>query len=184
MDASELQTVLAAHAAWVKNEPGGKRADLSGADLSRANLRDANLRGANLSDADLSGANLSDADLSRADLSRTCLSTNFGKLARKFAKECPATTTGGRIVYRTEKSQHVGSTRYEIGKTYIAPALSWSVETECHPGIYAASLRWMKENYPYVDLVRCYVRDGDWTITAKGAIRCSRIRVLSKYIEE
>ena len=137
-----------------------------------------------LSDNGGNRANLSDADLSDADLSKTCLSTNLGKLARKFAKECPATTTGGRIVYRTEESQHAGSTRYEIGKTYIAPALSWSVETECHPGIYAASLRWMKENYPYVDLVRCYVRDGDWTITAKGAIRCSRIRVLSKYIEE
>lgn len=154
----DLQETLKNHALWL-SENGGSRADLSGADLSDANLRGANLRG-------------------------TCLSTNLGKLARKFAKECPATTTGGRIVYRTKKSQHVGSTRYEIGKTYIAPALSWSVETECHPGIYAASLRWMKENYPYVDLVRCYVRDGDWTITAKGAIRCSRIRVLSEYIEE
>lgn len=82
-------------------------------------------------------------------------------------------------MYRTPRSQHVGSTEYIPGHTYTAPVLSWDVATECHPGIYAASLAWMRKNYEARDLVRCYVRDGDWTITAKGAIRCSRIRVLS-----
>jgi hypothetical protein len=101
------------------------------------------------------------------------------QVARKFAKECPPLRTGGRIVYRAACSQFIGSTDYIPGSTYVASALSWSAETECHPGIYAASLKWMQKEYPARDLVRCYVRDGDWTITAKGAIRCSRIRVLN-----
>ena len=158
------------------------RADLSGANLigtnlSGADLRDADLRRANLSRADLSGANLSGANLSY-----TCLSSELTELAREFAKKCPPLRTGGRIVYRTRSSQFVGNTEYKPGNTYVAPVLSWSVETGCHPGIYAASLEWTRENFPYQDLVRCYVRDGDWTITDKGAIRCSRIRVLG-YVE-
>ena len=169
-----------------------RRADLSGANLSGANLNCANLIGTNLSYTNLSGANLSGANLSRADLrdanlsgadlSGTCLSSELTELAREFAKKCPPLRTGGRIVYRTRSSQFVGNTEYKPGNTYVAPVLSWSVETGCHPGIYAASLEWTRENFPYQDLVRCYVRDGDWTITDKGAIRCSRIRVLG-YVE-
>ncbi len=67
--AEELKAILAKHKAWLNNEDGGERADLSGADLSGANLRDADLSGADLRGADLSGANLRDADLSYADLS-------------------------------------------------------------------------------------------------------------------
>jgi hypothetical protein len=54
----ELQTILARHAAWLRNEPEGTRADLSGADLSGADLSGANLSRADLSRADLSGADL------------------------------------------------------------------------------------------------------------------------------
>ena len=69
-----LKMILDKHRKWLKNEPGGVRANLSGAnlsgaDLSYADLSGANLRGADLSYADLSGANLRGADLSYADLS-------------------------------------------------------------------------------------------------------------------
>ena len=74
MDADKLKQVLIAHGSWVRNQPGGSRADLSRANLSRANLSRANLSGADLSRANLSGANLSRADLSRADLSGANLS--------------------------------------------------------------------------------------------------------------
>jgi uncharacterized protein YjbI with pentapeptide repeats len=159
--------------------------NLSDANLSGANLRDADLSGANLSGADLSGANLRDADLSGANLSDanlsgTCLNPALHNMQRAFINTCRATKHGGRIVYRTEYSQHIGSQHYEPGHTYIAPVLSFSAETECHPGIYAASLNWMRMKYGESKLVRCYVRDGDWTITAKGAIRCERLRVLSQ----
>ena len=44
----QLKDLLAKHKAWLNNEPGGERADLSGANLSGADLSGANLRGADL----------------------------------------------------------------------------------------------------------------------------------------
>jgi hypothetical protein len=155
-------------------------ADLRGADLRRANLSRADLSDANLRGADLSDADLSDADLRGADLSATCLDDNLRAQQRAFCRQCPPLRTGGRIVYRTRYSQHVNAgNEYIPGKTYVAPALSADVATACHPGIYAASLEWMQEEFGDRELVRCYVRDGDWFISAKGAIRCKRLRVLA-----
>ena len=68
MDAEELKDILTEHAAWLSDEPGGKRANLRGADLRGADLRWADLRWADLRRADLRGANLSNADLRGADL--------------------------------------------------------------------------------------------------------------------
>ena len=65
--AAELVEILRKHKMWLSNEPGGERANLSGANLYEANLYEANLRGANLSGADLRGANLSGADLRGAE---------------------------------------------------------------------------------------------------------------------
>ncbi len=59
----ELKTVVAAHQKWKNGEPGGVRADLSGAYLS----------GANLSGADLSGVNLRSADLDKCVLPPTLI---------------------------------------------------------------------------------------------------------------
>mgnify|MGYP003455648224 CR=1 FL=1 len=64
----DIKTVLEKHAAWIRGEEGGKRANLSDANLSDANLYGADLRGANLYGANLSGANLSGANLSYANL--------------------------------------------------------------------------------------------------------------------
>ena len=81
----ELKEILKEHEMWLKDEEGGKRANLSyvnlsNADLSHANLRVANLMGVNLSNsnlhnadltcANLKVANLTDADLTNVDL--TC----------------------------------------------------------------------------------------------------------------
>ena len=75
----ELKEILKEHEMWLKDEKGGKRADLSNADLSGANLWNANLiyadlNGANLSNADLWNANLTSADLTYANLSGADLS--------------------------------------------------------------------------------------------------------------
>ena len=95
MEREDLQKVLATHLKWLKNEDGGKCANLQnanlqvadlqnanlqvadlwganlrGADLQCANLRDANLRGANLQGADLQNANLQVADLQGAKISK------------------------------------------------------------------------------------------------------------------
>jgi uncharacterized protein YjbI with pentapeptide repeats len=65
----ELEKILKKHDLWLKGDPKGERADLSGADLSGANLWRANLIGANLIGANLSGANLRSANLIGANLS-------------------------------------------------------------------------------------------------------------------
>ena len=70
----ELDKVLELHKKWVKNEPEGKRADLSGAELYGADLSGAELYGADLGGADLSGAELYGADLGGADLGGADLS--------------------------------------------------------------------------------------------------------------
>ena len=198
---STVSELLELHRKWVYSEKHEQRlewysldaesranlchANLRGANLFRANLRGANLRdadlcGANLCHANLRDANLRDANLCGADLRGTVLDSAHINHQRAFVKACPVVNRhGGRIVYRTAKSQHVGSTEYLPGHTFVAPWLSFSAETECHPGIYAASLDWMRDNYPNMPLVRCYVRDGEWTISAKGAIRCKKLRVLS-----
>ena len=69
-----LKEILRKHLAWLKNEKGGEKADLSSADLRSANLRSANLRSANLRCADLRSADLRYADLSYADLRSADLS--------------------------------------------------------------------------------------------------------------
>ena len=64
----DLKKVLGNHLKWLKDEPGGERADLCCADLRGADLCDADLCGADLRDADLRSADLRDADLRDADL--------------------------------------------------------------------------------------------------------------------
>ena len=68
-----IKDILDKHAAWLRGEPEGVKADLTGANLSKANLSKANLSGADLAGANLSGANLFGADLSKAGLSGTHL---------------------------------------------------------------------------------------------------------------
>ena len=79
MKVDALKEVLSRHAKWLAGEPGGARANLSGAKingakLNGAKLTDAKLNGAKLIGAFLSGANLSGARLSGADLSGANLS--------------------------------------------------------------------------------------------------------------
>ena len=73
MKQGQLNSVLARHKEWLKNNAEGHRADWSWADLSMANLNGADLRRANLRSADLRGADLNEADLSRADLNEADL---------------------------------------------------------------------------------------------------------------
>ncbi len=68
MTKEQLDEILKKHKMWLKNEPGGERADLRGADLWRANLWGADLWRADLREADLRGADLREANLWGADL--------------------------------------------------------------------------------------------------------------------
>jgi uncharacterized protein YjbI with pentapeptide repeats len=130
--ADELQQILTAHVAYLKNEVNGVRADLAGADLrehavalrgadlsgaylSRANLRGANLYGANLSDADLGYANLRGADLRYADLR----GANLGDADLRYADLRYADLRGANL----SEAIMPGSYTFEVYKSEVVPAL-------------------------------------------------------------
>jgi hypothetical protein len=81
----QLDEIIRKHRAWLNDEEGGERANLSSANLSSADLRYADLRYASLRSADLRyadlryaslrSANLSSADLRYADLRYASLSS-------------------------------------------------------------------------------------------------------------
>jgi len=83
-----IQEILKKHLLWLRDEPNGERADLTGVDLTGedlsginlssailtgTNLSSTDLRSTNLSSTDLRSTNLSGADLRNADLSGTDL---------------------------------------------------------------------------------------------------------------
>ena len=68
MNQAQLTEILTAHKRWLREEPGGARANLTDADLADANLAHADLARANLAGADLADANLAGAYLARAYL--------------------------------------------------------------------------------------------------------------------
>jgi len=171
-----LEKILEAHIKWLRNEPGGKRADLSradlsGADLSRATLCDANLSGAELSETNLSRANLCRADLSRAnlclsDLSDTNLTgANLRDTVLSPLRQPPdaisALVAAGIPIlegiaygWRTRYSMHKGNTHYAPGR-YTANFFSTCAQTECHPGIYFSSRECLHLEYYEVEKVPC-----------------------------
>ena len=83
VSAHELPAIVAAHDAYLRRRPGGRRAclkfrdlsglDLSGCRLAEADLSGAMLRGCRMVRADLRGANLFGADLVRVDLTEAVL---------------------------------------------------------------------------------------------------------------
>lgn len=73
----ELNYILIKHELWLKGDPSGVRAGLSGANLIGAGLSGANLSGANLIGANLYRADLRDADLSYTDLRGANLSYTY-----------------------------------------------------------------------------------------------------------
>jgi uncharacterized protein YjbI with pentapeptide repeats len=73
MTREELNAIVARHQRWLRGEPDGARADLTGADLTGADLTRAVLTRAVLTDAVLTRAVLTDAVLTDADLTRADL---------------------------------------------------------------------------------------------------------------
>ena len=129
MNADDLKSVLAAHAAWLKGDASGKRADLLGADLLGADLRGANLRGANLHLADLhladlrganfSGANLRCADLYDADLTGADLTgANLTGARLRHANLTGARLTGAGLISADLSGANLGGAVMPWGATH------------------------------------------------------------------
>ena len=171
----------------VKAYRGGRRdfseANLREANLKGADLRGADLRGANLSGSNLCRANLSGANLKGANLSETCLdpAVAFDPPTDEELKAAGLEVSeDGTIVYgwRTGQSKHCGRTVYEVGQEYTADAFSTSKETECHPGIYLAGLKWLAENDYHCDVkVSCARED---LIKAWDKFRAKKIFVVER----
>ena len=90
--------ILDKHAAWLRGEPEGVKADLTGADLTGADLSKANLSKANLSKANLSKANLTGANLSKANLSKANLTgANLSKANLTGADLSEANLSGANL---------------------------------------------------------------------------------------
>ena len=185
MTKERIAEILAKHRAWLNDEDGGKRADLSGADLSGANLSGANLSGADLSMADLrwadlSGANLRWADLRGADLSGANLrGADLSGADLREADLRGADLSGAKGLLSAANYMEAHFERVEAGyiayKTFgglYAPPKTWKIEPEavveenvnfdrcatCGSGVNVAPLEWARKKYPTDTIWKVLIR--------------------------
>ena len=211
MTKEKLAEILTKHRAWLNDEDGGERADLSREDLRGANLRGANLsgadlRGADLSMADLSMANLSGADLSEANLSRADLS--MANLSMADLSEANLSEAEGLLrtvdflEARFERTDRGYIAYKTFGGSYKAPD-TWKLEpgavieetvnfdrcTTCGSGINAAPLEWVRKEYPTGTIWKVLIR-WEWLCgvcvpyMTDGKIRCERVELLETVSRE
>ena len=159
MDAEKLAEVLRLHAAWLRGEADGVKADmrwarliganLSGADLIRTVLSGANLSGANLIGANLSGADLREANLRGADLREANLSgTN---LLRAVGGEVARLDFGGWSICVRADGTSIGC--QERANEYW---LAWSPEAPEIQQMHADAPAWWAEHGEAVkSVIRC-----------------------------
>ena len=194
MTKEELGRILAAHKAWLNNEPGGNRADLSEADLSEADLSEADLSWADLSWADLSGANLSWADLSWADLSGANLSgadLSWANLsgASGLLQACNyldahfERTADGYIAYKTFGGEYKPPEKWTNSPgSVIEENVNSNRADVCGCGINVAPLEWVRRKYSG-DVWKVLIR-WEWLAGVvvpygtDGKIRCEKVELL------
>ena len=191
MTKEKLSEILSLHAKWLRDEPVGIRADLSGAhlcgaDLSGADLSYANLSGADLSYANLSYANLSRANLSGADLSYANLSGASGLIdAIDYIDAHFERVKDGYIVYKTFGGDYAKPDSWTIEPGAIIEEVCNPNRTDvCGCGINVAPIEWVKENYKG-DVYKLLIR-WEWLpgvvvpYNTDGKIRCSRAQIIGK----
>jgi hypothetical protein len=160
--------------------------DFNGVDLSYADLTGANLSSADLTYADLSYAHLSHADLTNTNLKYTVL-TDAKLLSTCLDPDSPMPpfvsdlftpdADGYFLAYRTKHSPYIKFNIYTAGLTYTAPYFSTSAETECHPGLYFSTRKFVEEEYPDAEMIEIRVHVSD-ALRAKGKYRCRKFEVV------
>ena len=154
-----IKDILDKHAAWLRGEPEGVKADLTGANLSKANLSKANLSKANLFEAKLLRTNLSKANLSGADLTG-------------------ANLTGAHLSWA--KLLRTNLSGADLSKALNIDTLSWDSNTAFYPlqcpetGTYTA---YKKANNLIVELEIPY--DALRSSATSRKCRASKARVIS-----
>ena len=155
MTKTEIDNILKKHAAWLRGEDGGERANLTGANLTGANLTDASL-----TDADLTDASLTRADLTRANLPHFQICpeqgafTAFkklrgGNIARLLIPEDAQRTSSlvgrkcraSKVIVLSLSDGEVGygmhdSTVYRVGATVEPDSYDPDIRVECTHGIH------------------------------------------------
>ena len=130
--------------------------------------------------ANLQGVSLQGANLRGANLSGTCLDPNakIPQASDQAFLDAGFELSGDYILgWRTQVSQHCGSTQYAPGQMYQAPWFSTDASTDCHPGLYLASKTWMEKNYPQAALVRCKALKSE-VLGAGNKFRAKRLWVM------
>ena len=174
-----IKDILDKHAAWLRGEPEGVKADLTGAnltgaDLSKADLSKANLSEAHLSGADLFGANLSKANLSGADLSKANLSG-----AHLFGANLSWADLSGAHLFGANLSK-ANLSWANLSKALNIDTLSWDSNTAFYPlqcpetGTYTA---YKKANNLIVELEIPY--DALRSSATSRKCRASKAKVIS-----
>ena len=169
-----IKDILDKHAAWLRGEPEGVKADLTGANLTGADLSKGDLSGANLSEANLSGANLSEANLSWADLSGAHL---FG--ANLFGANLSWADLSGAHLFGANLSK-ANLSWANLSKALNIDTLSWDSNTAFYPlqcpetGTYTA---YKKANNLIVELEIPY--DALRSSATSRKCRASKAKVIS-----
>ena len=176
--------ILDKHAAWLRGEPEGVKADLTGANLTGADLTGANLSGGNLSKADLSGAHLSAANLTGADLSEANLSAaNLSWADLSGANLFWANLTGADLSKANLSGADLSAANLSeahLSKALNIDTLSWDSNTAFYPlqcpetGTYTA---YKKANNLIVELEIPY--DALRSSATSRKCRASKARVIS-----
>ena len=162
--AAELVEILRKHRMWLADEPGGERADLTGANLTRANLTGANLTGADLTETKdvhypiacpekgsftafkkVCGNYIVEleipADALRSSAcSRKCRCSHANVISITNSDGSPADV---EVVY----SQHDSNFSYRVGETVKADDFDTNRWNECAPGIHFFITRQEAVNY-------------------------------------
>jgi len=195
---NEIKEIIESHEKWLKDEDGGKRANLSYADLRYANLRSADLRSANLSSADLRSANLSYADLRYANLRSADLRSADLRYANLSYAENLLNAT--KWLEKNFESDELGIIVYKAfgNTTYPAPN-HWTVEPgsfieevvhpdpclDCACGANFATQEWISSNYTSykITIWKCRIRWMDLAgvvvpYNTDGKARCSRLELI------
>ena len=174
-----IKDILDKHAAWLRGEPEGVKANLTGADLSKANLTGADLSEANLSKANLTGADLTGADLSKANLSKA----NLSKANLSKANLTGANLTGADLFEANLSGANLFAANLSGGnlsKALNIDTLSWDSNTAFYPlqcpetGTYTA---YKKANNLIVELEIPY--DALRSSATSRKCRASKARVIS-----
>jgi len=127
MDIDKLNGILKAHLAWLKSEPGGERAYLTGADLSGADLSGANLSGAYLYVANLSGAKGVDP---------------YRCTPLLMLLDQPGKIRAYKLVDANGVGPFNGGITYCVGKSYEVNNADTDAGVACAAGINLATLDW------------------------------------------